>query len=522
MSEDRKVTAIRTPGTRERDAAEVLRATLGSAPCALVVVDREGRIRGGWNQRAEAMLGWSFDEVKHRVLDTLIDARDDAGLPVAMGPGGEDPPELSRITVSDRYGTAIPVQVTSGLFRDASGGVTGAVLFLEDLSEREALESQLKQAQKLEAVGQLTGGIAHDFNNLLTIVQTNAELLGDRVEDLPGVAEHLADIQTAVDRGSALVRRLMAFGRNDPTRTEVLDLGALVTSYAATLERVLPDHIQVETTVGAQVPAVRADAGALQQILLNLATNAKDAMPEGGRLTLQVVRATHAQDEPEGDWVCLSVEDTGIGIDPEALDQIFEPFYTTKPIEQGTGLGLSMVRELARGLGGSVRVRSTPGSGTEFRIYLPPADATGLESADQPEHAAAAAPDEAKRCTGTILVVEDDHSVRKVIRRALSGVGYDVIATADGAQAVEAFEAHPEGVDLVVSDLVMPNMDGASLYHALNPGEQESVPFLFISGYSHQDVRIEALLEQGVPVLQKPWSVGQLCEAVQDARNGAA
>ena len=519
------MTSRLSPGTRQssqRDAEEILRALLTHAPWPVVVIDNDGRIRGGWNDAAASLFGWTFREVKSRRLEDLLDPRFESGDPLGIAPRRELrglPPTVARIT--DKAHESFPVVISSTLFRNSSGQVSGAVVFFQDRSDRESLEAQLRQAQKLEAIGQLTGGIAHDFNNLLTIVQTNAELLGDRLSPAGPDAEHLADIQAAVRRGSQLVRRLMAFGRNDPAHFQILDVGELLSAYGNTLQRVLPDDIRVEVIVGPDVPLVRGDPGALQQIILNLATNAKDAMPQGGVLELEAVKATHTGENEGSDWAQVSVRDSGTGIPDDAMEHIFEPFFTTKALGQGTGLGLSMVQELTRQFGGSVTVTSEPGRGTEFRIQLPRAEGGEGETATRPVKGLPEEMPPASVGTGTVLVVEDDTSVRKVIRRALTGAGYEVIATADGEQAVQAFHAHQGGVDLVVSDLVMPNMDGATLYEELNESREHPIPFLFISGYGDQDARIDALLAKGVPILQKPWSVRQLCDAVQDARSGA-
>ncbi|MDH3224267.1 MAG: ATP-binding protein, partial [Gemmatimonadota bacterium] len=308
-----------------------------------------------------------------------------------------------------------------------------------------------------------------------------------------------------------LVRRLMAFGRNEPGRVRSVDLGELVSGYARTLQRILPDNVRVEVTVGAAVPHVRVDPGAVQQVVLNLATNARDAMPRGGVLRLTVSPEGDPTGSPSG--VRLSVADTGTGIEPDVLGHVFEPFFTTKDPERGTGLGLSMVREVVRQMDGSIEAASVLGEGTEFTIHLPAASLAGDPVPDGEKPAGRPA----QGGVGTILIVEDDASVRKVIRRALAAAGYEVIVTADGEQALEAFNRHPEAVDLVVSDLIMPNMDGASLHSALQKREGPPVPFLFISGYGDRDPRMEELMARGVPILHKPWSVAALCEAVQDA-----
>ncbi|MGI9627485.1 MAG: hybrid sensor histidine kinase/response regulator [Longimicrobiales bacterium] len=511
----------------------ILRATLSAAPTPVVVVDLEGLVRGGWNEAAERLFGWTEAEAKNQLLNDLLKACSEIGDPVPLTPDSDGwPTPAGTIKVSTKGGNRVSVCISRKLIHNASGATVGAVIFLEDRSQRASLEAQLKQAQKLEAVGQLTGGIAHDFNNLLTIVQTNAELLGDQLDLGEGtgpegqvqrtvVGEHLDDIQAAVTRGSDLVRRLMAFGRSDPTHSELVNLGTLISTYGDTLRRVLSDSIQIEVVVGPQVPTVRADPGVIQQIILNLATNARDAMPAGGLLRLQATRASPPGDRTSAtenknqeDWAQLTVADSGEGVEAHIVPHIFEPFFTTKSADQGTGLGLSMVQELTRQLGGSVSVDSTPGEGTEFRILIPPGS-PDVKVTPSPAEPGIELRD--RNGTGTVLIVEDDASVRKVIRRTLSGAGYHVVVTADGEQAVEAFRAHQGGVDLVVSDLVMPNMDGATLYEELAGEGGSSVPFLFISGYGDQDTRVEALIARGVPVLHKPWSVQQLCEAVQDA-----
>lgn len=498
----------------------MLRSTLAAAPFAAFVVDWEGKIRSGWNERAVELFGCSARDAFGQDVNHLCQPRSRDGERADLTPatdGSVRGPTL--LEVRARAGRSVTAAATVAPFRNHLGQVAGGVVFIEDRSHQATLEAQLRQAQKLEAVGQLAGGIAHDFNNLLTIVQTNTELLQDHLTAVGAgeeAAEHLADIGEAVARGSELVRRLMAFGRSEPERVHTLDLGELISGYAKTLQRVLPDDVKVEVVVGPDVQPVRADPGAVQQIVLNLVTNARDAMTGGGSLRLTVTSAPAGHPRA---GVVLSVADTGTGIEPDHLEHVFEPFFTTKDADRGTGLGLSMVQELVRQMDGSVEVKSELGKGTEFILHFPLAKGVedppaGLEATRSPVPGRPAA--------GTVLVVEDDASVRKVIRRALASAGYEVIVTADGEQALEAFNRHPEAVDLVVSDLIMPNMDGASLHSALQSRGGPEVPFLFISGYGDRDPRVEELLARGVPVLHKPWSVAALCEAVQDALHAAS
>ncbi len=503
------------------DALQALHTLLAVTPAATMVLDVDGNVRGGWNPAATALLGWTFEEVKGKPVPGLREnggALADAVSTILAG--GRFAPQPARVPT--QQGQEIEVSA-SGAPLSRNGRITGGLLILDDRSERARLESQLRQAQKLEAVGQLAGGIAHDFNNLLTIVQTNAEILADDLEEHPSAGDHLSDIQDAVERGAQLVRRLMVFSRDEPIRKETLDVGLLVERYATTLQRVLPETIQVEVALGPNIAPIHADPGAIQQILLNLATNARDAMPEGGQLVLQVSRAapTGTTSEEDG-WTMISVGDTGSGMTAEVKKRVFEPFFTTKDAEKGTGLGLSMVYGLVTQHGGKVSIETNLGRGTEFRLFFPIADITATpifveEPVEEPK--IDNRPElGSELASETILVVEDDASIRKVIKRSLTSRGYEVIMAGDGEQALEALRHHANEVDLVISDLIMPRMDGVTLYEQ-HVTVGNPVPFLFISGYGEQDPRIEALLAEGVPILHKPWSVQGLCDTVRTVLN---
>ena len=369
------------------------------------------------------------------------------------------------------------------------------------------MEEQLRQAQKLEAVGQLSGGIAHDFNNLLTVVHANAELLAEQGVGDDG-ADLLEDIRRAAGRGRDLVRRLMVFSRKETLETRPCRLDELE-GYARTLRRLLPESIEVVWRCPAREPVARVDPGALQQILMNLATNARDAMPEGGTLAIVVSDA--------GPGLEIAVSDTGAGIPASEVDRIFEPFYTTKDPGKGTGLGLAMVYGLVGEMGGEIRVDSEPGAGTTFRLLFERAALPDAPSAEAGRAAMAVGAGE------RVLIVEDEEAIRQVTRRTLERLGYEVLTAADGREGLERLLAEPVEPDLVISDVVMPRMGGHELLRAVRSAGRD-VPFLFMSGYTEEEVREDTDDLGGVFVLAKPWTREDLHAAVVGvlARDGAA
>jgi two-component system, cell cycle sensor histidine kinase and response regulator CckA len=433
--------------------------------------------------------------------------------------GRIDPFELSW---RRRDGTPILVRVSGRMIETRGGRVEGFELFVEDVSERRILEDQLRQAQKMETVGQLTGGIAHDFNNLLTVVQANIEYImgaaGGNWEEIRNAA---AEVRGAAQRGSAMVRRLLAFSRHEGLQPQTVDLGRLCADYRDVLGRVLPETIEVQVSAEDGTPAARLDPRAFEQILLNLATNARDAMPSGGVLRLQVTRAwiddqfraTHGWGAP-GQYVAATVSDTGSGMSPEVRRHVFQPFFTTKPPGVGTGLGLSMVYGLMKQHRGFVYVYSEAGQGTAVKLWFPVADA--------PLGVAADAGDEAAPVGGTetILLVEDEAPIRRAARRALEQHGYRVLLAEDGEQALSLFLAHPDAVDLILTDLVMPRMGGRELFDRVR-ATGNAVPFLFASGYTRTDAEAAERLGGDAPFIQKPWSMGDLLRRVREALEGA-
>ena len=413
-----------------------------------------------------------------------------------------------EVTWKRRNGQSILVRLAGRAVRRADGSIECFETIAEDVTERRALEEQLRQSQKLEAIGQLTGGIAHDFNNLLTIILANAQLLAKAI---PATLEHahadLRDVTSAALRGRVMVKELLGFARRSRLELQPVSLDGLVRDLSGFLRRILPADVEIVTHEGADLPDVRADVHAVEQIVFNLATNARDAMPDGGVLRIETSQVHLAEEQRQacgavraGAHVCLAVDDTGVGMDAATRARMFEPFFTTKAPGKGTGLGLATVYGLVKQHGGGIEVDSEPGRGTRFRIYFPPA-----EEAAVPAQASGGEP-AARGGSETVLVVEDDDQLRRSAKRILEDAGYQVVTAADGLEALEALR-QTAGVRLVFSDLVMPRLGGRALYDAARR-EGVTIPFLFASGYSDPDRG--GSLDPALPLMHKPWMATDL------------
>jgi nitrogen-specific signal transduction histidine kinase len=383
-----------------------------------------------------------------------------------------------------------------------------------DADGRDAPEQRLRQAEKMEALSQLAGGMAHDFNNLLTTILTTADLIGGELIGDSTVLNDLETIKAASRRGSELIKKLLAFARRQRLDLQPVQLDALLQDSAVVLRRLLPADIELQVEAGEQDCVARADPVAVEQILINLATNARDAMPGGGTLTISAARETlsaaacaaHGWGAP-GRYAVLSVADSGVGMDSETQRHLFEPFFTTKAVDAGTGLGLAMVYGLVRQHEGFVEVRSTPGSGTTVRVLLPEADAA--EGREAPAGAAQL------RGTETILLAEDEDALRRAARRVLEKHGYRVLEAANGAEALDLFGRHETDVALIVADVVMPNLSGPQLLRALREAGKR-VRVLFTSGYTARDNQETRALDPGLPFLAKPWTITELLRRVRE------
>jgi PAS domain S-box-containing protein len=414
-------------------------------------------------------------------------------------------------------GTSTVVRVSGRAVSDVDNGKSFE-LFAEDVTERRTLEQQLRQSQKMEAVGRLAGGIAHDFNNLLMVISGYSEFLLDRLGPDQSLRTPAQEIASATQRASSLTRQLLAFSRKQMLAPRVLDLNGVVTENLKMLTRVIGEDIDLVMVPATGLGAVRADAGQIEQVIMNLAVNARDAMPSGGKLTIETSNVsldegdarTHAPLRP-GDYVMLAISDTGQGMDSETQSHIFEPFFTTKGLK-GTGLGLSTVYGIVKQSGGYIWVSSEPSKGTTFKIYLPRV-AEKTESPAQvavPAEVAAAEPG-----TETILLVEDEANLRYLARQFLEKQGYRVIEAADGAVAMQIAVAHAGIIHLLLTDVIMPGMNGRELAQRVSE-IRPNTKVLYMSGYTENVIGHNGTLDAGVRLLQKPFTLHDLKNKVRE------
>jgi PAS domain S-box-containing protein len=417
-----------------------------------------------------------------------------------------------------KNGSRFLVRLSGQPQRGLEGETQSYEMIAEDVTEQRALEEQLRQAQKMEAIGQLTGGIAHDFNNLLTVILANADMIERGLQPQQvEMGEDLVDLRRAAQRGSDMVRKLLGYSRRGMIALRPLQITTVISDLLPTLRRVLPESIDVRFIPSAPDAVVSADEGALEQILFNLVTNARDAMPDGGVLRIEIHRvvvdgeheALAGWGAPGGEYALVCVGDTGHGMDDATRERIFDPFFTTKPPGLGTGLGMAMIYGLVKQQDGFIEIESRVGEGTSVDLYFP----LVTEGAhDEPLEAAAVGPSEG---TETILLVEDEAAIRRAAKRLLEKKGYTVLLANDGVEALDIFKRHESEIDLVISDVVMPRLGGRQLYETLKR-QDKSTRFLFTSGYTARDMRDTDSLDPGWPFLQKPWDVDELLRRVRE------
>lgn len=507
---------------RRRASAERRYASLERlASVGVIRVDETGGVK-------EASLGWE------RLLGRGDGTPDEGGWWTVVAPEGREHVrdlwiERARLGAAFTQGARIHdgrgrPRWLAGRWephRPVVGEAASWVGTFTDVTEQRTLEDQLHQAQKLEAIGRLTGGLAHDFNNLLSVILTNTQLMAMGGDGLgTEEKEMLSDVEQAAKAGRDLVKRLMGFSRKAELSLAEVDLGAAVRDAERLARKLVPESIALSVTVEEPSPRVRADPRAVEQMLLNLVANARDAMPEGGaiRISIEAVDAD-AEFRGERPWVapgpygCLAVSDEGHGMDEATLEQIFEPFFTTKPEGRGTGLGLATVHGLMRQHEGHVRVYSQPGEGSTFRLYFPAA--TPERVSGSPEGAPKpVVPISGARRGLTILLVEDDPALRRTSARMLTRLGYRVVEAGDGAEALRRLDDQPGLANVVFSDLAMPGMGGIELHRALRE-RGDTIPFVFTSGLGQRDVAERGILPTDARFLAKPWAAAQFLEVMR-------
>jgi PAS domain S-box-containing protein len=385
-----------------------------------------------------------------------------------------------------------------------------------DITERKRLEEQLRQSQKMEAIGQLAGGVAHDFNNILTVIHGHASLLMADKNLSTSAARSAQQIGQAAERAAGLTRQLLTFSRRQVMQPRQLDLNEIVSDMTMMLGRILGEDIALQLNYWSQPAFVRADASMIEQVLLNLAVNARDAMPKGGRLAIKIT-TDHRRGHPDaraGDYVCLSVSDSGCGIPPENLRRIFEPFFTTKEVGKGTGLGLATVYGIVKQHEGWIEVSSEPGRGATFRVYLPAsARSNGATHGDGPNPTP-------RGGSETILVVEDEAPVRELVCSVLTGYGYNVVAAESGLKALDVWKQRGDSIQLLLTDLVMPDKINGRELAARLQAERPHLKVIFTSGYSADVVGDDFVLQRGLHYLQKPYDPKKLAVTVRGCLDG--
>ena len=506
---------------RKKAQAEVERLAriVESADDAIVSLSLDGTILS-WNKGAERLFGYLRDEMIGASESILLPADSsreaETVRQVVVTGKGVDHFGAVRIT---KAGEKKPIGLTISPLRDERGRIIGISKIGRDRTEivkNAQLEEQLRQAQKLEAVGRLAGGVAHDFNNLLMVISSYAQMLEDHLDPNHKLHKYTQEILKASERAASLTQQMLAFSRKQVLAPRIIDLNTAVEETMKMVQRVIGEHIELVFRPGKPLSPIEADLGQITQVLLNLCVNARDAMPAGGKLTIETQdveidaqAASLHQSFMPGKYVMLSVSDTGVGMTKEVQERIFEPFFTTKALRRGTGLGLSTVYGIVKQSGGYIWVYSEPSHGSCFKLYFPPA---------------AGAVAQAKKKAGahegqgeTILVVEDEEALRVAVCEHLKGHGYEILTAQNGQEAVQIAETHPGPIHLLLTDVIMPRMSGPEVANRLaEMPNRHNVATLFMSGYPRDAIMDHAVLQPGAPLIQKPFSLATLTARLRE------
>ena len=503
---------------------------LNSAGEGLFGIDLEGRATFV-NPAAASMLGWKIEEIAGQSMHTLSHhskpdwspyPEEECPIGAALKDGITH--HVDHEVFWKKDGTNFPVEYTSTPIRDEHGKQVGAVVVFKNITERIQLDEQLRRGQKMEAVGRLAGGVAHDFNNLLMVIKGHSDNLLDQIPESAPFRRSVEQIRKAGDRAAALTRQLLAFSRMQVMQARVLDLNTVVSDLSKMLPRILGEGVEFVFKADPALGHVKADPGQLEQVILNLAVNARDAMPRGGKLTVETsnveLTTEYVRLHPSahaGRYVLLAVSDTGHGMDAETQARIFEPFFTTKERGKGTGLGLATVYGVVKQSDGFIWVYSEPGMGATFKVYLPIVD----EPLDAPHSEWGASPAVFRRGSETILLAEDEEDVRELAREFLTKSGYVVLEARNGAEALKVASEHSGPIHLLVSDVVMPKMGGPELADRLAP-TRPGIKVLFMSGYAEYAAVEHEIIDKGSAALQKPFALEALGRKVREVLEGAA
>jgi two-component system cell cycle sensor histidine kinase/response regulator CckA len=513
-----------------RESEKKFQQFYDEAPVGYHELDSKGRITRV-NRKELQMLGYSAGEMLGKPVWNFFEEEETTRKVILAKLSGDVSfHDTFERTYRRKDGSTLPVLVEDRVIRDSENQVIAIRSTVEDITERrrteEALrksEEQLRQWQRVEAIGRLAGGVAHDFNNLLMTIKGCSELLLGAFDRRDPRREEVEEILKAADRATALTRQLLAFGRRQVLQPQVLDLNAVVMNMDKMLRRLIGEDIQLITSLEPEVWSVKVDPGMIEQVVMNLAVNSRDAMPSGGKLTIETSNVIHDEEYAShhvsvkpGYYVMLAISDTGCGMDKETQSHLFEPFFTTKDTGKGTGLGLSTVYGIIKQSGGNIWAYSEPGLGTTFKIYLPRVEkaAKGYKPRLKPKEVGAPGG------TETILLVEDEEAVRSMVSKVLQNKGYTVLEARHGNEAIKVSERYEGSINLMVTDVIMPQMSGRELAERLASMRPE-MHVLYMSGYPDNTIVQHGVLEPGTAFLQKPFTINALELKVREILDGA-
>ena len=522
---------VRQEWTRTQESEEWLSTTLMSIGDGVIATDKEGRV-ASMNAVAQSLTGWKEAEAKGRPLEEIFKILEEErrepvkNLVMRVLSEGMTVGLSNHAVLMARDGTERSIENNGAPIRNTNGDTIGVILIFRDITQRRQAEialrrseEQLRQSQKIEAIGQLAGGVAHDFNNYLTAIMGYGSLLRGDLKDGHPTRRNAEEIMKAATGAASLTRQLLAFSRKQVLQSKVLDLNAVTTSLVPMLRRLIGEDIELVIIKEPALCYVKGDPGQIEQILMNLAVNARDAMPQGGKLTIETANVSREQvlnndkaDLKANRYVMLAISDNGCGIDPKAQPHLFEPFFTTKEQGKGTGLGLSTVHGIVKQSGGSIHVHSEAGRGSTFRIYLPRVDGAMMPG-ERNEFM------ERLEGSETVLLVEDEDAVRMLGLEVLQRHGYSVLEVRSGKEAFQVSGRHKGSINLLVTDVVMPGMSGRELAERLAPYRPD-MKVLYMSGHTDDAIVRHGVLEEKVAFLQKPFTPTVFLRKVREVLDG--